>query len=532
MTLAFEQEIPRRRPPAPPRAPSAPGATSPFIPISQRARYGVIAFVLIYQAFTPALLAVTHGIADPHVGVRMLLNAGYWILALLPLFFYRRDYGWLHPLIFPLLYSILQNLATEPMMLVSPLAVLVPGPIVELPILAGLPMASPGDTSLAMIYTHLAKILALACYFVGYFLLPVLPARSVPLAAPKGLEWKVLATVLVGFGILTAFIVSRGGYAAHLTSLAFGRFRSLNVWAPVTVFVTIAPYAVALWAAYRPQAARNPLFWGVAFSAAAIGFLAAASRGSIVQFLAIIGLCLVARARKIPVVQVAVALPLVFLLIGALGMVRNSAWDGGVGHVAARHGEGLSGLIDYTNRTLAARDVIMGEVPVIARVPDDVPYLKGLSYGSLVTFFIPRAVWEDKPRGAGHYYATQFLNKRDDFGGVPIGPVAEAYWNFGVAGIVGVYMLFGAFHRHLARMVIANQQNSLTWVILAVTLVLCQPGSKAVEWVQGMSAVFALAFLFGLLRRERRRPAMARAGPPMRPGRAPLGARPIQPPGP
>lgn len=81
---------------------------------------------------------------------------------------------------------------------------------------------------------------------------------------------------------------------------------------------------------------------------------------------------------------------------------------------------------------------------ILDRVPRERDWLKGGSYLDSVGVLVPRAVWPGRPRPLGERYVAEFYT---DYwrrgGGFGFTPVGEAYWNWGVLGVVGVFALLG-----------------------------------------------------------------------------------------
>ncbi|MEZ5841083.1 MAG: hypothetical protein R3D02_11905 [Hyphomicrobiales bacterium] len=76
-------------------------------------------------------------------------------------------------------------------------------------------------------------------------------------------------------------------------------------------------------------------------------------------------------------------------------------------------------------------------VAIMKRVPQYHDYLRGSSYLSLVTSFIPRAIWAEKPNPSlGPWVKSELFGEDVRNNGWPPGMVAEAYINFGSVGIV------------------------------------------------------------------------------------------------
>ncbi|HTB22789.1 MAG TPA: O-antigen polysaccharide polymerase Wzy [bacterium] len=90
---------------------------------------------------------------------------------------------------------------------------------------------------------------------------------------------------------------------------------------------------------------------------------------------------------------------------------------------------------------------------VMQQTPDYVPYSNGSTYLSLLTIWIPRAIWPDKPQGnIGNTWAHWYgLLDQDDFTTSYNLPwIVEFYINFGWAGIIVGMFLSGILFAWLA----------------------------------------------------------------------------------
>ena len=97
----------------------------------------------------------------------------------------------------------------------------------------------------------------------------------------------------------------------------------------------------------------------------------------------------------------------------------------------------------------------------------------GRTYVGSVLFFVPRAIWRDKPRSVDTY--NMFINfaggridqklPKSGVWGIPVGPVVEAFWNFHLPGVLVVFIAFGAFHRWMAEFIRTYAHIPAMWVV-------------------------------------------------------------------
>lgn len=91
---------------------------------------------------------------------------------------------------------------------------------------------------------------------------------------------------------------------------------------------------------------------------------------------------------------------------------------------------------------------------VIADTPDVVPFQKGATYTPLISKFIPRFIWLDKPTdnlGNSWAHMYRYLHKFDHKTSFNLPFITEMYMNFGIPGIVVISLLLGMVMGWLSR---------------------------------------------------------------------------------
>jgi hypothetical protein len=105
--------------------------------------------------------------------------------------------------------------------------------------------------------------------------------------------------------------------------------------------------------------------------------------------------------------------------------------------------------------------------------PRVVPYWDGGSYKSILTFFIPRLLWSDKPvssngQAFGHRYAI--LDTHDTRTSVNLPVMIEFFVNFSEQGILFGMILLGVFCALIEYILLASAQDSLDQLIGVILL--------------------------------------------------------------
>jgi hypothetical protein len=236
-------------------------------------------------------------------------------------------------------------------------------------------------------------------------------------------------------------------------------------------------YACLLWLSADARAYRHPMFWGCGTVSLMITFLGTGGRGAVIYPMVLALMVWMLSRRRLIVTGPVLLIPLALFLLSVLGTFRNSTrtgvldWDA----LFASPVEAITSAAG--GEVLSRATTGSGVIPILAYVPDQVDYLYGSSYLAIVTAPIPRKLWPNKPGLGGGQVGVTFFGRE---GGVPPGPVGEAYWNFSVPGVVLVFFLFGLFHRWLAALLVANPQHPWVRVFYVVGLFSAHPTSNGV----------------------------------------------------
>jgi hypothetical protein len=485
-----------------------------FIPIAPGWRWALLAYFFVYLAATPVLQELALPSHAPLARTRLAMEVVLQTLAFLPIFFYRPTCGWLHPLLFPTLYALANDVLRSPGELLRPLQIgRVPlEPVLRIDQLAGYSeeAVARGDARLVAL-----RILALLAYYAGFFVLArtrrALPARWVAREPGRrrvrAVAGTVAAAVLLG---LVLFLVQRGGLQAHLAEYwggGRGDAGSAGAVALAQSALDLAVVALMLWYALEPGAPRNPFFAGAVGATLALQFLVSGSRSNLFYAVTLFVVLWMLRHRRVPVGRVLLLAAVMLVLLGPMGDFRRAVRR--TGEVDWGVLVNLKGAVSRTTREFARRASRGGGVPVMIRVPREVGYLRGRTYVGGVLFFVPRAVWKGKPRGVAYYNARLNFGRKETV--MPIPPAAEAYWNFGVPGVAVIFLLFGAFHRGLASWFARHGHHPVLWVPYVLALFYLVPSSTVLT--TGARAVAAALLLLAAMG------AWTRAGP--RPAGAP-----------
>jgi hypothetical protein len=256
--------------------------------------------------------------------------------------------------------------------------------------------------------------------------------------------------------------------------------------------------------------ARNPWFWATAGMVIPISFLLSGSRSSVISTALLFVIVWMIRTQKVPAARGLLIGVAAIFLVGALGALRDSTYSGRVDWTILTQAD-VGGMVAAGQQEMQARGESGAFVPLVAKVPSRVDFLYGQSYLAAVFFWIPRAVWEEKPRGVGPMTNAYIYNDEEmrpgemvRGSGVPPGAIGEAYWNFYYPGVVLVYMLYGMLHWWMAATLRRNAEVPVMWVLYALTLLMTPTSSSIVGWLQSIIPGVALMWWMGILPRRRR----------------------------
>jgi hypothetical protein len=138
---------------------------------------------------------------------------------------------------------------------------------------------------------------------------------------------------------------------------------------------------------------------------------------------------------------------------------------------------------------------VAGVFPILALVPHEVDFLYGSSYLAVLTLPIPKALWAEKPGLIPGLVGQTFYGA--DIG-MPPGPIGEAYWNFGIPGVLIAFFIFGILCKWLAATFCqyATEPVAISLYVMTLFLLSEPSGLSAVLWLT--SLVPALLFLFSV----------------------------------
>ncbi len=321
-----------------------------------------------------------------------------------------------------------------------------------------------------------------------------------------------MATILIALsiGVLLVLISLRGGLSMHLADMARGRFRSLAGLGPLVSAVDLGLIALIVWIAARPGDVKQPLFLALMVVVAAAEFISNGARIAAFEVFMLVGISWALRTRRIPWRLAVMLVPLFFISFGALNIIRTAGFTGETASEAIQ-GADTADMLSRVQDEIDLRQSLESTVPVIAEGHDVMGGpLWGRSYGAAVFAFVPRWVWQQKPRGPGSLYAQNFLGEVREGLAIPVNSTAEEYWNFGIVGVILMSLLYGALIRYAHNFYIGRQDNPFAITAFVLFVTTFHLATDDLVLFQQDIFLLALVYLLAMLFASRRRPL---AGP-------------------
>ena len=474
---------------------------NPFVEVPPIARQLIVGFVGIYAALVtvvPIFRAWDGGFGFIAIAICNLLYVG--ALAL-PVLFWRSEYGWVHPLVFTSLYTLFNVVIRRTGLFIS-----------GMPEHTMLPLLDPDSLHYLFAYGNLVEACAAAAIFLGFHCGPRWHGIAVRSTEPSRRWFFIVMTgaVLVSLAAFYLYIKLFGGVDTHLLNLARGSGSKLGLdgedeaFGQYVFFIKMAAVVGLIVIARARGALSHPLAWPICAYAITIGYLINGKRSALINCAVLFGIAWILRNRRLPYLRVASLGVACFLLLGVLGLYRWSNWSR-TDTVSLDFLSELNvrSLVEVTYAELSSRAGYESTYyPVLAKVPREVEMLWGKTYLEWGLNFVPRALWPDKPRGVDVQAARAF---NDVEWGMPAGAAGEAYWNFLLPGVLGVFFVFGSFLRSLGAMVLRNPDSTVAITFYAIALFYFEPTQNGFRaTLYAFAPAVLLFFAAGYFRRPSR----------------------------
>ena len=164
-------------------------------------------------------------------------------------------------------------------------------------------------------------------------------------------------------------------------------------------------------------------------------------------------------------------------------------------------GVGVAGLI--FNEAYLRLNHLHTLAAVVRDTPSEVPFAKGETLVPLLTKFIPRAIWADKPlENLGNRWAHeyQYLSSDDFVTSYNLPWVPEMFMNFGWTGIIILSVLIGIFLSFMNRFVFSDVVGPVRFSLaVSVGVVFAMPESNLSSMIGGLLINWGVLSITGML---------------------------------
>lgn len=443
---------------------------SPFVSMTPFHRMLMVGLLSAYLLWI-AVQNVTVAPSTTSAMVLLALTVNFALL-LLPILFAQPSFGWFHPLVFGTILAFTDHLRRSGVYAYG------------LQWHVALPGWSPAELNQLVAAELWLSAIGTGAVYLGFLLCPRFGVPKLRFYQPTHLGRKVLLTVLFAASVCLVFLQTRGGITAHILSWGRGRRTELAGAAYWGFFVQLGIVACLSWLALDRSAIRRPLFWVCTVISLICSFLFGGSRSTLIYYLVMGLIVWLIKEQRISFTKLFLVILTSLFLIGTLGAFRTSTFTGEIDWsvFTSPFASGTSGEESALWRGAEEASVRSGEgfgaYPILALVPEQVDPLNGSSYLAVLALPIPRVLWSDKPGLVGGRVGATFFNTS---AGIPPGPIGEAYWNFGVPGVLLAFLLFGMFHRWLTQAFCQYAHRPAAIVLYGVTLFqFAEPSSSGI----------------------------------------------------
>ena len=488
---------------------------SPFLDMDRATRGLLLSYLFVYHAFLPVVAILISDGSKELLGVRIIGELLFTFLMAFPIIFYRREYGWLHPLILPVLYYIGKSVTKNPLGLVFPLDFPMVDLVVETTSNAAVLSISTTELAEGRLGAVMVRCIGMATFLAAFMLGPRLKIPKFTVYRPRGIAIISLAAIGALMAISAYFVISYGGVSALLVAMRGGRNTLFNEQGQFLFAAKAASTIAIIWFVYEPRPFRSPLFILGFLAAGLTAIIVTGSRSSLILPILILVLLWWKRSGRPLILPTLLAAVAALIIIGAFGAIRQDHQSQELDLSVlspARYSEMLSRAVEET----AQRSDYDGDLAAY-RGANDKGLLWGRTYVGAATFWVPRFIWNDKPQSADAYNMwINFANhpvhsKPREYGvyGIPVRGDMEAYWNFHFLGLIVLFFFKGVFYRGLADSERIYGSVPLFWAIYIYVLLTFDMSSKSfVDVVRNLILIVAFAYAAGILRLGKRQAAL------------------------
>jgi oligosaccharide repeat unit polymerase len=189
--------------------------------------------------------------------------------------------------------------------------------------------------------------------------------------------------------------------------------------------------------------------------------LSLGGRGMLLNLLfSLIILNAITKSIKVPkkvVFLIPVMILILFLIYDVRGYIQ-------VHNTLQGYNFSITGLNEILN-SFSQRGYVERSVILLSDIFPNKDFLYGYTFFGLLVFWIPRAIFPNKPIvDEGSLFREMYLPGIVS-GGYPTGWTSILYWNFGIAAVILGYVLLGLFHRKLYKVLHVNDKYQYIFIL-------------------------------------------------------------------
>ncbi len=474
---------------------------SPFINIPGWLNVFLKIYFIVYRVFIPIYTVILNP-EQEGLFLFTLLNIIYFTLIFLPVLVPFKNIGIIHPLVFTLLLGLLKGIVSSSganfltpffqtdFTFESSAAFRVNDPITY-------------DLVSLNLQASLFDIIAISFFYFGYlsfgnravyFKVPHLPIPALFSSLKKVIPIISVLSILV----LILFFNSQGGITTYISSWGTSRKEAMMDLGVYLSFMKIFYIFPLIWFIMNGAKLKgNPILLFVLIITIISGFFLVGSRSGIVSATIPFFIVWIVRNKKIPLLRPALVGILFLGLFGVLGQFRASTYDNQVNWDVFSNLD-LSESINKSEDELYLWQGLNADIAIYAKVPDQTDYLYGKSYVGALLFFIPRTIWHEKPRGTGYYVGQNIFGLSQ--AGIPPSETSEAYYNFGILGILIIFFFKGRLYKIVVNRILRyGLTDDIFFFIAYIVFIMSFSFSvlALVSFFQLLGFLFLLKTIFG-----------------------------------
>jgi len=480
---------------------AVPGITkslNPYVAIPNEFYY--LAWVAIFLHFALVVyISAGSSTSNATTALRLSTFLLHQLVVCSPLLFRWKGIGIVHPLYFLSAYTFLRGTLPNTNSIARGVT-----------IHPGLPGYSPEQIAGVQIQVILVATLSWVAMIVGF-------------RVAKGIKWaRFLSlsdnqnrlTVAAGIGFMLSALALvmqvkvSGGFTRHIKNITTGIANQSfemdsTFYSVLVVLVTLSVLLPCVIVLRNPKATRNISFWLSSAGSVVLMYLSNGRRSSVLQAVLAILACWFIANRRVPLVRSFVIACCLFLSVGLLGRFRESNWkQQTVNYDAFTDFDPIHGF-ENSLEVFESRGGGGAIYPIIAKVSQRVKILYGRNYFDYLNRFIPRFIWKNKPRGIGIECAKVFYG-RENSGGIPPGPLGEAFWTGGWLGVFIVFLVWGAMLKSIKTFFDAHGGTISGTLIYLFTITTLNPSEPSFRrWLFIILPCFVLLAIGGMLALKR-----------------------------